>query len=363
MNDQNVPALIRDYVRNSPDFSIDRYSPKGGFGHLYFGTRNITQDRVALKFYELKGDKNDHAEPLALIKISDNNILKILDARYLTDDIAFHVTKEITGGDLDHYLAGRYIHTHEAIQIASGILQGLNVLHSDPYNWVHMDLKGGNILIEASNSNPYIADFGSVKKLLQQKEYAENGQSTLYYMPPELIRDGKHYRQSDIYQVGVIFFQLLHGAFPVDTPDRWLGTRERHKLYQLTTLQSQKDYFEQQIKEKIVKGKLLELNSLPVFVGGQIKTILRKAIFPDYCARYPNCPAFQKALYDYQKQSKDWWMDGQFFYAFCKNRNRYYKIVPGKKPVLIQISRDQLKWRKTAEVASIKDAMDYVNAQ
>jgi len=363
MNDQYVPAAIKDYLESSSDFSMDRYSPKGGFGYLYFGTRNITLDRVALKFYELTGGKNDHAEPLALIKVSNDNILKILDARYISDKFAFHVTPEIDGGDLDHYLKGRFIHSHEAIQIAYGILQGLNTLHSEPYNWVHMDLKGANILIDASNNKPYIGDFGSVKKLLPGKDYAENGQSTLFYMPPELIRDGKHYRQSDIYQIGVIFFQLLHGAFPVDTPDQWLTTRERHKLYQLATAESQKDYFKQQIKDKIVRGKLLDLKSLPVFVGGQLKRILRKALDPDYRSRYPNCPAFQKALYDYKKQSKDWWMEDPHYYAYCKIKERYFKLTRNPKSVLIQISPDQIKWRKKEEVPSLDIAVEYVNAQ
>jgi serine/threonine protein kinase len=363
MNDQHVPAAIKDYLENSPDFAMDRYSSKGGLGHLYFGTRNITLDRVALKFYELTGDKNDHAEPIALRKISDENILPILDARYISDKIAFHVTPEIDGGDLDHYLKGRFIHTHEAIQIAYGILRGLNTLHSEPYNWVHMDLKGGNILIDASNNKPYIADFGSVKKLLPDKDYAENGQSTLYYMPPELIRDGRHYRQSDIYQVGVIFFKLLHGAFPVDTPDRWLGAKKRNKLYKLATPQSQKDYFERQVKDKIVRGKLLDLKSLPVYVGGQLKKILRKALDPDFHSRYPNCPAFQKALYDYQKQSKDWWIEDSHYYARCKIKERYYKLMVMPKSVLIQSSPDQQKWRKKQEMATLEEAVDYVNAQ
>lgn len=53
MNDSAVNPIIKKFVREQKDISIDRYSDKGAYGELYFGTRNVFGDRVALKFYQL----------------------------------------------------------------------------------------------------------------------------------------------------------------------------------------------------------------------------------------------------------------------------------------------------------------------
>ena len=89
MNDSAVDPRIKKFIAEQQDITIDRYSNKGGFGELYFGKRKILDDRVALKFYKVE-DGNGHEEAKLLKKITHENILPILDARIIDDEISFY---------------------------------------------------------------------------------------------------------------------------------------------------------------------------------------------------------------------------------------------------------------------------------
>jgi len=111
MDDSAVDPRIRKFLSEQDDFLIDKYSNKGGFGELYFGKRKILGDRVALKFYNIK-DGSGHEEAKLLQKITHENILPILDARMIDDEISFYLTPEMSGGDLqniiDSYIVRRF---------------------------------------------------------------------------------------------------------------------------------------------------------------------------------------------------------------------------------------------------------------
>jgi serine/threonine protein kinase len=194
MTDSSVDERIRTFVRTTPDFVIDSYSDKGGFGHLYFGKRKITNDKVALKFYFLDPNETEHFEPRTLQELKNEYIIQVLEAKQLFPDIAYHVTPHISGGDLSKYIATTVMTTHNAVDLIQKVLRAINYLHSDPQNIVHMDLKPQNILIDVSSKTPYLADFGAVKKIQAGKNYVTKGQYTIPYMPPECVGGEKYWR-------------------------------------------------------------------------------------------------------------------------------------------------------------------------
>ena len=148
------------------------------------------------------------------------------------------------------------------LEITAGILQGLSNLHSEN-QLVHRDLKPGNILIDKDTLHPYIADLGSVKKIPDANGFATPSKATPLYLPPEAIIDKEYRIQSDLYQVGIILFQLLGGFFPLDTPEDWLSGREKSKLNKISDPKQKSIEFYHIIVKKIERGKIADPKTLP----------------------------------------------------------------------------------------------------
>src|SRR5690554_22827 len=183
IKDTDADEPVKLFVREQTDVSIDRYSDTGANGFLYFGKRNILKDRVALKFYYYNSHISSHQEPLLLKEVKHDNILEIYDAKIINEQYAYFLTPEISGGDLHKYIEKNIISTNTAITITQGILKGLSELHKMPNNFVHRDLKPNNILIDNETKNPFIADFGSIKKIPDSKNSVVASKNTFIYKP------------------------------------------------------------------------------------------------------------------------------------------------------------------------------------
>lgn len=139
----SLPAEIETYLKGLKDIEIDKYSNKGGNGYLFFGKQKILNTRVAFKFYGIDRNIPCHNEPEILHGLDHENILKVYDARKISDDYAVFQTPKINGGDLDRYLKLNVVSTKTALEIANGILAGVSELHREPNRLLHRD-KGGN---------------------------------------------------------------------------------------------------------------------------------------------------------------------------------------------------------------------------
>jgi serine/threonine protein kinase len=362
MKDFSVDERIRSFVRETADFEIHSYSDQGGFGHLYFGRRKITNDDVALKFYFLDPNETEHFEPRTLQELKNEFIIPILEAKQIFKDIAYHVTPYMAGGDLSKYLDTTSVKTHEAADIVQKILRAIGYLHSDPQNMVHMDLKVHNILMNENGDIPFLADFGAVKRIPKNSNFVTKGQYTLPYMPPECVNGDKYFRQSDIYQLGIVLFQLLYGYFPIDNATRWLKEKDRRQFIKLTATE-QMPYVEKYIKDLIARGKLLNLNSLPPYVGRDLKSILRKALHIDLSQRFQTCHEFSRALFLYQHNSHDWWTDkdDDTMHAFCRKKEKYYRIVFRGSKMIAEASSNAKQWRKIFEATNTVHAVERIN--
>lgn len=345
MKDFAVNPIIRAFVRTQTDIEIDRYSDKGGFGELYFGKRKIFGDRVALKFYLLDVNGDGHEEPILLKEITHDNILPLIDARIIDDRIAYYLTPEISGGDLQNIIDNYILSTEKAISITQCVLKGLTELHKPPLNLVHRDLKTYNILVDKNDGKAYLADFGTIKKIPDGQHFVSASKYTFLYRPPEVILENKYNKQSDIYQMGIILYQTLGGNFPMKKPDEWLKGRKLAKFNQLSAI-DQQIFLSNELEDLIVKGKLLDLDSLPIYTSKKLKAIIKTATNTDINKRYSTSADFLKALFDYQKTSKDWWIDDGIIYAFNKKTKRSYRIIKRKKELVTEWKSDKVDWRK-----------------
>lgn len=360
MKDDQADEPIKQFVRAQTDIEIDKYSDAGANSELYFGKRKVLGDRVALKFYYYNSSASSHQEPLLLKEIKHENILEIYDAKIIDNQYAYFLTPEISGGDLHKFIEKNIISTKTAICITQGILKGLSALHNEPYNFVHRDLKPNNILIDKNNLKPYIADFGSIKKIPDSKDSVVASKNTFIYKPYEAIIDGIYSKQSDIYQVGVILFQLLDGFFP-NAPADWLNDKQRKKLNKITGSFEQWEYVEECISRKIVSGNLLDNNSLPIYIDTSLKRIINAATNNDLTKRYRSCAEFLKALFDYSKKAKDWRIEDEIIFAVDKSQNEY-KIYQSKKGFILETKKNGGNWRKdNSHSGKLPDIIDYLS--
>ncbi len=123
--------------------------------------------------------------------------------------------ERIDGPTLEEYQntqENRRLGYEESARIALGINEGAGYLHK--FGVIHRDLKPANILIERKTSNPKIIDFNISKDLNQTGTQAVNVKGTPGYIAPELVAKGsnKANAQSDMFSVGLIFYELLTGV-------------------------------------------------------------------------------------------------------------------------------------------------------
>jgi len=98
----------------------------------------------------------------------------------------------------------------EAARITSQIARALDAIHGQ--NIVHRDLKPQNILFRA-DGRPAIVDFGLAKYLLSDADLTRGGAvyATARYMSPEQVLRLPVDTRSDLYSLGVIFYEMLSG--------------------------------------------------------------------------------------------------------------------------------------------------------
>jgi serine/threonine protein kinase len=298
-----------------------------------------------------------HEEPILLKEITHENILTLIDARIIDDRIAYYLTPEISGGDLQNVIDNYILSTEKAISIVQGVLKGLTELHKPPLNLVHRDLKTYNILVDKNDGKAFLADFGTIKKIPDGQDYVSASKYTFLYRPPEVVLENKYTKQSDLYQIGIILYQVLGGHFPMKRPAEWLEGRKLIKFNQLDPFEQQ-TFLRNYLEELIVKGKIINTDTLPIFINKKLKSIIKTATNPDFQKRYKTCADFLKALFDYQKNSKDWWIDNDIIHAYNKKTKRENRIVKRKNELVTEWKNEKTDWRKELVTIKFKNTLN-----
>ncbi|KAI8031921.1 Serine/threonine-protein kinase ATG1t [Camellia lanceoleosa] len=148
-----------------------------------------------------------------LSSVHHPNIVRLLDV-FQAEGCVFLVLEFCAGGDLASYIR---LHGSVQEQVARKFMQqlgaGLNVLNS--HHIIHRDLKPENILLSSPHSDAVlkIADFG-LSRILHPNDHAETVCGSPLYMAPEILQFQQYDAKVDMWSVGVILFELLHGYRP-----------------------------------------------------------------------------------------------------------------------------------------------------
>ncbi|MDP2505829.1 serine/threonine-protein kinase [Oceanobacter sp. 3_MG-2023] len=341
----SAPDEIKNALKDlSKNYVFTKEVEKGANGYLFFGRNRILGTEVAVKFYYWGGDKEYHAEPKNLAAIESDNILAILDASLIDNDWAYFVTPYCPNGDLDNYIDVTWFGNLAAIDFISAVLSGLSYLHAERF--LHRDLKPANIYLNDAKQ-AVIGDFGSLKVIPEGKDEIPASRHSILYRPPESILHNTFSSRGDIYQVGLVFYQLLGGHLPYDEL-AWMSKRELKHYNELTGYADRSIYVDQCIKSKITKGKIIDLKTLPPWVPESVKRIIRKSTNVNPGKRYKNATEFKADLHKIRPTVLDWEICGG---VTMLNAKTSYRIEFTEKGIQV-LKRKTGTWQKDNTIKS-----------
>ena len=199
---------------------------------VYLAERQPAGTMVVLKVLQQVPDVSDvtgafdrFLQEYELIADLDHpNIVGIYDLG-VSDDHAHIAMEYLDGGDLRRKIVDG-IYEQQAVDYVKQIASALSRIHE--IGILHRDLKPGNIMLRADGSIALI-DFGLAKRMRLSLEITGHGEifGTPHYMCPEQGHAGQVDQRSDIYSLGVIFFEMLTGDKPFHA-DTALGIVYRH---------------------------------------------------------------------------------------------------------------------------------------
>jgi len=201
---------------------------EGGMGIVY-RARHVLIDRgVAVKLIrpDLRGETHLRAwmlrEARAANRVDHAHIIDIHDIGETDEGALYLVMEYLIGTPLSNELSKGPMPIGRAVDIIEQMGAALSRAHD--LGVVHRDLKSDNILLTARGGRPdyvKILDFG-LAALAHDPRLAPKGAvfGTPEYMSPEQARGEQAGPQSDLYALGVLFFEMLTGQLPFRAGDR-----------------------------------------------------------------------------------------------------------------------------------------------
>jgi eukaryotic-like serine/threonine-protein kinase len=199
-------------------YEIEKPLGEGGMGAVYKAKDLELERLVAIKVIrpELAGNpdilQRFKQEILLASKVTHRNVIRIYDLGE-ADGIKFITMEYLEGEDLRSLL---YQHDKLSVEESGSIIEqtlsGLSVAHQQGI--IHRDLKPGNIMLEASG-RVVVMDFG-LARTMGGDGMTRSGLmvGTMEYMSPEQAQARDLDARSDVFTVGLIWYELLTGKMP-----------------------------------------------------------------------------------------------------------------------------------------------------
>lgn len=208
------------------DVIADRYRIKsllgeGGMAQVYLAFDLISKKDVALKIIKQETMKNPinltrfEREARAAASLNHQNVVRVINIGTY-ESRPFMVNELIKGQTLKEVLRKRGKFTFlEACDIMYQLCSA--VLHAHQHGVIHRDIKPENVFI-TKDGTVKLSDFGiaTFKDINSRVTKSEVVVGSVHYLAPELSQGTPASVQSDIYALGITFFELITGRVPFD---------------------------------------------------------------------------------------------------------------------------------------------------
>jgi len=235
-----MTEVAKTVVKKSP--KLGRYEDleqigRGAMGIVYKGKDPILNRLTAIKTIrfsdEFDEDKVDvikthfYREAEVVAKLSHPNIVTIYDVGEDLD-LSFLAMEYLQGESLEKYTSqGNLFPVKKCLEIIAQVCDALEYAHT--HDIIHRDIKPANIMMLGDGSIK-VTDFGIARATTSTKTRTGIIKGTPYYMSPEQTKGLKLSGRSDIFSLGVVFYQLLTGKLPFD------GENMAAIMYQITSV-------------------------------------------------------------------------------------------------------------------------------
>ncbi|MEM0997223.1 MAG: protein kinase [Bacteroidota bacterium] len=264
------------YIGN---YELVSFIGKGGMGEVWMGYDQRYGRQVAIKglHHHLINDPEVIArfrqEAQTLEMLEHPSIVGFFE--FVEDHRGLYLVLEYVDGiPLDDYIEKESgpIPEETALPMFRQILKGVDFAHRQGI--IHRDIKPSNFLVDR-RGQVRILDFGIAKYLEDDKKMTRTGTriGTVYFMSPEQVAGKPVDQRSDIYSLGVTFFQMLTGQPPYPA-----------------------EYSEYQVLTEIVQHPLPRARTIYPAVSDRLQKILDRATAKSPESRFRSCAQFLAAL-------------------------------------------------------------------
>ncbi|MBN2733087.1 MAG: serine/threonine protein kinase, partial [Balneolaceae bacterium] len=300
-------------------YAIREKIGEGGMGTVYRAERTGGKfdHQVAIKI--IRQGHNTHKnirrfrrEQHILAGLNHPNIARLFDGGITDDGFPYIIMEHVSGTPIDNYCKANNCSINKKIALFEQVLEAIRYAHENLV--IHRDLKPGNILID-EDGNVKLLDFG-ISKLLEEEEDTTLTQTgarllTPRYAAPEQIRQENTTTATDLYALGIVFYQLLTGGQPFNLEDLSQYEMEQVILKQEASKPSSK------VDDPALQKKL----------KGDLDAIALKAIRKEPGQRYRVANEFLDDLNNYQNNIPVSARDDSFKYRSQKFFKRYKQSV------------------------------------
>ena len=203
-------------------YQVESLLGQGGLGKVYLARDLLEgETRVALRILaqRINGQWASLREELSLLaRLRHPNLAHIRDFGILEGNRAPFLAEEFVAGN-DLLKATADWHTAQIVELLVSVSRVVQYLHS--HGVVHQDLKPGNIVLPAGTTDSEkikVLSFGSAQCVPNPGPRVAAG--ALAYAAPELLLGNAATNRSDLYSLGILFYQLLTHRLPFEDEDQ-----------------------------------------------------------------------------------------------------------------------------------------------
>jgi tetratricopeptide (TPR) repeat protein len=274
---------------------------EGGMGEVWLAEqKEPVRRRVAIKLIKAGMDTREvvarfESERQALALMDHPSIAKVFDAGSTPQGAPYFVMEYVAGTPITDYCDNHRLSTRQRLELFMHVCEGVQHAHQKAI--IHRDLKPSNILVVEVDGKaaPKIIDFG-VAKALTQRLTADTMFTRLgamigtpeYMSPEQALSSGEDIdTRTDVYSLGIIFYELLAGMPPIELRkvalDEFLRRlREDEPPKPSTKIRTQ----DHATSTEVAAKRHTEPPALAKQIRGDLDSIALKALEKDRSRRY-----------------------------------------------------------------------------